>query len=463
MKRTILSAALALALGVTLGIWWQAGTEVHSESEDEADAAVYRCPMHPAVVADHPGTCPVCGMDMVADAPETADAGERRIVHWRAPMDPNFIADGPGKSPMGMDLIPVYEDELSAHGTVSIDPVTAQNIGVRTALVEKRPLQRLVRALGRVEYDERRMTDINTKVAGWVERLFVDFTGQQVTEGEPLLELYSPELVIAQEEYLTVLDYLERLEGQAADDDVLRGARELLAASLQRLRYWDVSEAQIERLRRERQATRTLTVHTPQDGVVVHKAVLDGAYINAGQHLYRIAELSRVWVTANVYEFELPWVAEGQEAEVTLSYLPGRTFRGRVTHVYPFLDGKTRTLKVRLSLDNPDRALKPGMYANVKLLAAARHRPAVPVEAVIHSGERTIAIVALGEGRFQPREVDLGVQADGWYEILAGLREGERIVTSAQFLIDSESNLKSALSDMIAGDVAADTSSATVH
>jgi Cu(I)/Ag(I) efflux system membrane fusion protein/cobalt-zinc-cadmium efflux system membrane fusion protein len=458
MKRTILSAAVALAFGVALGIWWQAGTDVHTDIEPGAETALYRCPMHPAVIADHPGTCPVCGMDMVADGLPTA-AGERRIAYWRAPMDPSYITEGPGKSPMGMDLIPVYEDELSAQGTVSIDPVMMQNIGVRTALVENRSLQRSVRAMGRVEYDERRMTDINTKVAGWVERLFVDFTGQQVREGEPLLELYSPELVAAQEEYLTMLDYLERLERQGADEDVLRGASELLAASLQRLRYWDVSEAQIERLRRERQATRTLTVYTPQDGVVVHKAVLDGAYINPGQHLYRIAELSRVWVTANVYEYELPWVAEGQEAEVTLSYLPGRTFHGRVTHVYPFLDVETRTLKVRLSLDNADRALKPGMYANVTLLAAARHCLAVPVEAVIHSGERTLAIVALGQGRFQPREVEIGVQAGGWYEILAGLREGERIVTSAQFLIDSESNLKSALSDMTAFDVAADASS----
>ncbi len=463
MQRTILSAALALVMGIAVGIWWEAGTDVHTESEHGDEATVYRCAMHPAVIADHPGACPVCGMDLVADAPEPPTDGERRIAHWRAPMDPNYVADGPGKSPMGMDLIPVYEDELSARGTVSIDAVTAQNIGVRTALVENRPLQRSVRAVGRVEYDERRMTDINTKVAGWVERLFVDFTGQEVTKGDPLLELYSPELVAAQEEYLTVLDYLERLEDQAADDDVLRGAGELLAASLQRLRYWDVSEAQIERLRRERQATRTLTVATPQDGVVVHKAVLDGAYINPGQHLYRIAELSSVWVIANVYEYELPWVAEGQEAEVTLSYLPGRTFGGRVTQVHPFLDGTTRTLKVRMSLDNADRALKPGMYANVTLRAAARHRPAVPVEAIIHSGERTLAVVALGEGRFQPRQVEIGVQADGWYEILAGVHEGERIVTSAQFLIDSESNLKSALSDMLASDDAAESSPSHVH
>ncbi|MBT6147531.1 MAG: efflux RND transporter periplasmic adaptor subunit, partial [Gemmatimonadetes bacterium] len=438
MTRTILFAVLALACGITLGSWWQTTKDAGEAAATETQGAdVYRCPMHPTIVADHAGSCPVCGMDLVADAPDPPDASERHVAYWRAPMDPSYVADGPGTSPMGMDLIPVYEDELSAQGTVTIDPVTAQNIGVRTALVEYRSLQPSVRTMGRVDFDETRMTDVNTKVAGWVERLFVDFTGQEVTKGEPLLELYSPELVAAQQEYLTALDYAQRLLDQAADDDVLRGAHELLAASLQRLRHWDVSDAQIERLQRERSVTRTVTIYSPQEGVVVHKAVLDGAHINPGQHLYRIAELSRVWVTADVYEYELPLVALGQQAQVSLSYLPGRTFTGRVSYIYPYLDAKTRTVKVRMSFDNSDRALKPEMYANVTLRAQAQDHLSIPVQAVIHSGERRVAIVALAGGRFQPRDVELGLQADGWYEVLAGLREGESIVTSAQFLIDS--------------------------
>jgi RND family efflux transporter MFP subunit len=448
MARSTLLAAIALILGVALGLWWQ-DPPAPSEGQ-ESVTEVYRCPMHPTVVADHDGSCPVCGMDLVADTPELS--GPRRIAHWRAPMDPNFIANAPGKSPMGMDLIPVYEDELSAQGTVTIDPVTSQNIGVRTATVEFRALQRMVRATGRVDYDETRMSDVNTKVGGWVERLFVGFTGRHVTKGEPLFELYSPELVAAQEEYLTVLDYVQRLQDQEADESVLRGARELLAASLQRLRYWDVSDVQIDDLRQRRTATRTLTIHAPQEGVVVHKALFEGAYINPGQHLYRIADLSQVWVTADVFEYEVPWVMEGQEGEVHLSYLPGRTFEGQVAHVHPSLDAETRTLRVRMSFDNKDRALKPGMFANVILRTESVQRLSVPEEAIIQSGERNVAVVALGEGRFQPRKVEVGLQAEGWYEILDGLQEGERIVTSAQFLIDSESNLKSALTSMTAAE-----------
>ena len=452
MTRTILFTVLALVCGVALGSWWEAAGGVDSATGGDVTADVYRCPMHPTIIADHPGSCPVCGMDLVpdasADAADTAPGGERHVAYWRAPMDASYVTDGPGMSPMGMDLIPVYEDELSAEGTVSIDPVTAQNIGVRTALVERRPLQRSVRAMGRVEFDETGMTDVNTKVAGWVERLFVDFTGQEVAKGEPLLELYSPELVAAQEEYLTALDYLQRLQDQSADYDVLRGAQELLAASLQRLRHWDVSGTQIERLQRERTVMRTVTINSPQEGVVVHKAVFDGAFITPGQHLYRIAELSRVWVTADIYAYELPWVELGQQADVTLSYLPGRTFTGRVSYIYPYLDAKTRTVKLRINFDNTDRALKPEMYATVTVRSAAREYLTVPAQAVIHSGTRMVAIVALPGGRFQPRDVEIGAEADGWYEVLSGLHEGEHIVTSAQFLIDSESNLKAALSSM---------------
>jgi Cu(I)/Ag(I) efflux system membrane fusion protein/cobalt-zinc-cadmium efflux system membrane fusion protein len=414
MKRQILFLLASLGAGIGLGLWLGSGvaTEGPHATTDEADL-VYRCAMHPTVIAEGPGSCPICDMDLVADKPAPASG------------------------------------ELTSTGTVTIDPVTVQNIGVRTAPVAERTLQRSVRTVGRVDYDETRMADVNTKVAGWVEALFVDFTGQEVTKGQPLLELYSPELVAAQEEYLTALAYLERLEAQPAGDDVQRGARELLEASAQRLRYWDVSEEQIAALRQQRRVRRTLTVHSPQEGIVVHKAVFDGAHIDPGQHLYRIAEVSEVWVYADVYEYELPWVKTGQEALVTLSYLPGRTFRGEVTHIYPFLDKKTRTVKVRMSFDNTDRQLKPEMYANVSVRSEAAHeRLAVPVESVIHSGERTLAVVSLGEGRFQPREVEVGVQADGYYEILSGLHGGERIVTSAQFLIDSESNLKAAVSAM---------------
>ena len=450
MWKYAIAVILSLAAGTALGLWLggAGGAAMHAHEEE---AEVHRCPMHPTVVSEGPGSCPVCGMDLVPDKPaaDSASDGERAIAYWRAPMDPSFTSHEPGKSPMGMDLVPVYEDELQAEGTVTIDPATVQNIGVRTAPVERRTLHRTVRTVGRVDYDETRMADVNTKIAGWVEKLFVDYTGQMVEKGEPLLQIYSPELVAAQEEYLTAVDYSERLRA-GAGGEAAAGARDLLSAALQRLRYWDISDRQIEELRQTGEVRRTMTVDSPQQGTVVHKAVYDGQHIGPGQHLYRIAELSRVWVYADIYEYELPWVREGQEAEVELSYLPGKSFTGKVTYVYPFLEAETRTVKVRMSFANPELELKPEMYANVTIQSPlpADSVLAVPVQAVIHSGPRRLAVVSLGEGRFQPREIRVGAEAEGLYEVLEGLREGERIVTSAQFLIDSESNLKAAVSSL---------------
>jgi len=450
MLKYILLIAIALGGGVGVGFWLGTPAAVDTHMHD-AEAATYRCPMHPTIVVSQAGSCSICGMDLVKDEDEGAAQsapGARRIAYWRAPMDSNFTADAPGKSPMGMDLMPVYEDELGASGTVQIDPLTVQNIGVKTALVERRQLSRKVRTVGRVDYDETRMSDVNTKVAGWVEKLFVDYTGQEVKKGQPLLELYSPELVAAQEEYLTALDYVWRLE-QSAAEDVIQGARDLLKASVQRLRYWDVTEQQIDTLERIRQVQRTMTIYSPQEGIVVHKAVFKGAHIKSGQHLYRIAELSRVWVHADVYEYELPWVKVGQKATVELSYLPGKVFRGEVAYIYPYLEAKTRTVKVRMIFDNAARELKPEMYANVNIQSlVSRDALVAPVHAVIRSGERNIVVVALGEGRFQSRQVKLGVEANGSYQVLEGVRPGDEIVTSAQFLIDSESNLKAAVSSM---------------
>ena len=450
MLKYMLLIAIALGGGVGIGFWLGVPAAVDIQMP-AAKAMIYRCPMHPTVVSSQTGSCPICGMDLVEEEVEEvvkSAEGRRRIAYWGAPMDPDFRADSPGKSPMGMDLIPVYDDELGTSGTVQIDPVTVQNIGVKTALVERRQLNRKVRTVGRVDYDETGMTDVNTKVAGWVEKLFVEYTGQEVKKGQPLLELYSPELVAAQEEYLTALGYVRRLEQRAAED-VIQGARDLLKASAQRLRYWDITEQQIDDLERTGRARRSMIIFSPQEGIVVHKAVFEGAHIKSGQHLYRIADLSRVWVYAEIYEYELPWVKVGQEATVELSYLPGKILRGEVAYIYPFLEAKTRTVKVRLIFDNAALELKPEMYANVNIQSlVSRDALVVPGQAIIHSGARDIVVVALGEGRFQPRQVKLGVEANGFYQVLEGLRPGDEILTSAQFLIDSESNLKAAVSSM---------------
>ncbi len=402
---------LALGVGFAIGIWMGGDQGTGHET---TEAAVHRCPMHPTVVSERPGSCPICGMDLVPDKTHTE----------------------------------THDSKMESGGGVKIDPGTVHNIGVKTAVVKRQPLARTVRTVGRVDYDETRMTDVNTKVTGWVERLFVDYTGQMVEKGQPLLEIYSPELVAAQEEYLTALDYNRRLV-ESASGEIAAGALDLLKSARQRLLYWDITEAQIAELERTRQARRTMTIHSPQQGVVVHKDVFDGAHIEAGQHLYRIADLSRVWVYADIYEYELPWIKMGQKAEVELSYEPGKIFRGKVTYVYPFLESKTRTVKVRMAFSNPGMKLKPEMYANVKIKpVVSRNAVVVPTQAVIRSGERNVVILDLGEGRFLPREVVLGVEAEGVTEAIKGLAEGERIVTSAQFLIDSESHLKAALATM---------------
>lgn len=445
MLKYVTTICVSLIVGFGVGNWLLSAP---ADTHEHAQGGTYRCPMHPSVVSDRPGSCPVCGMDMVKDRTESSinsEIGEREILYWRAPMDPSFTADAPGKSPMGIDLVPVYADELSASGTVQIDPVTVQNIGVKTQIVRRQPLNRTVRTVGRVDYDETRMTDVNTKIAGWVEKLHVDYTGQLVEKGQPLLEIYSPQLVAAQEEYLTVVDHKRRLEA-SADRDARQGGVDLLHASMLRLHHWDVTGSQIRELERTGEVKRTMTVYSPQEGAVVHKAVFAGAHIMPGQHLYRIAELSPVWVYADVYEYQLPWVREGQNAQVELSYRPGKQFKGRVSHVFPFLESKTRSVRVRMSFPNPDLELKSEMYANVTIHSpVSEDALVVPVQAVIHSGERTVAVVDLGDGRFQPRDITIGVEANGLYQVLEGLREGERIVTSAQFLIDSESNLKAAL------------------
>ena len=269
----------------------------------------------------------------------------------------------------------------------------------------------------------------------------------------------------AHEEYLTTSDYVKRLEGTASQE-VIKGAQDMLHAAKQRLLYWDITQGQIDELESKRTVNRTMTIYSPQEGVVTHKAVNEGAHIMAGQHLYRIAALDRVWVYAEIYEYETPWVKVGQQAEVVLPSMPGKTLTGKVTYIFPFLEQKTRTVRVRMAFDNAGFALKPDMFANVKIKPVVSHDAVViPIQAVIHSGERNVVITDLGEGRFMPREVVLGVEAEGVYEVLKGLSEGDRVVTSSQFLIDSESNLKAALTGMAGQDTddSSDMSSETLQ
>jgi membrane fusion protein, copper/silver efflux system len=373
---------------------------------------------------------------------------EKKILYYKDPMHPWITSDKPGKAPdCGMDLVPVYEgEEEMGDGIVKIDPVIVQNIGVKIEPVKKMKLTKTIRTVGRVDYDERKIAVITTKVSGWIEKLYVDYTGRFVKKGEPLFEIYSPELVTAQEEYLQALNYRESV-ARSGDPNIIEGANQLVENARKRLKYWDINEEQIKELENKKQVRKTLTLYSPVDGVVIEKNIFLGMKISQGMNLMKIADLSSMWIYADIYQYELPWIRVGEDAEVEVSYIPGKILKGKVVYIYPFLQPETKTIKVRLEFENPGYLLKPDMYVNVSIKSkVAINALAIPEQSVIRTGTRDIVVVALGGGRFKSVEVKLGVLADGYYQVLDGLRENENIVTSSHFLIDSESNLKSALS-----------------
>ncbi len=367
-------------------------------------------------------------------------------------MDPNFVSTSPGKDSMGMDLVAVYEGEQEdgPPGRVRIDPATVQNIGVTTALVEFKPLNREIRTVGRIGYNETKLRSIAPKIGGWIEAQHVNFAGQLVRRGETLLEIYSPELVATQEEYLVALRYRDRLR-ESALPDAVAGSADLVGAVEARLRYWNVTNQQIQALRERGQITRTMAIYAPFEGIIVERNIPEGGFLTPGQSVYVIADIATVWVYADVYEYEAPWLRVGQEATMTLAYQPGVSYRGRVAYVYPYLNKKARTIEVRIQFANtPGFDLKPDMWVNVRLHGeVAREGLAVPVQAVIRTGKRDIAIIAMDAGRFEPREIRLGAETGDEFEVLEGLVAGDRVVTSAQFLINSESNLQSAVRKMM--------------
>jgi RND family efflux transporter MFP subunit len=377
----------------------------------------------------------------------------KKIKYWTSPMDPTYISDEPGKSPMGMDLVPVYEEEGEGKepaSTIRIDPVTMQNMGVRFGRVQRKALIKNIRTVGNIMYDETKIFKVNLKFSGWIEKLYVDFVGEDVKKGQPLFDIYSPELVTTQEEYLLALNQYESLSNSSYAR-IRKGARRLLEASRTRLRFWDLTEAQIEAIGKTGKIKKTLTVYSPATGVVTQKDAFEGHYVKEGEHQFEIANLSTVWVDVDVYEYELPWVRKGMAADMELSYIPGKRFKGKVLFIYPYLDPKTRTAKLRLAFPNPGYRLKPGMYADIYLKSViATDSLVIPQEAVIDSGVRKIVFVALGEGKFQPRDVNIGLEGnDNEFQVLEGLSEGEEIVLSAQFMLDSESRLRETIQKML--------------
>jgi Cu(I)/Ag(I) efflux system membrane fusion protein len=331
--------------------------------------------------------------------------------------------------------------------TITISPERLQTIGVKFELVKPRSLEKIIRTVGRVEIDERRLAHVNIKLEGWIDRLLVNSTGERVKQGQILFTIYSPELVATQEEYLLALKGGKALGGSEFPE-VAQGATSLLEVTRRRLRLWDITEDHIQDLERTGTVLKTLPIHSPGTGTVIKKVAVAGMRVNPGDELYTIADLSRIWVQADIYEYELPSIKPGQTAKVTLSYDPRTVLTARVGFIYPTLDPQTRTAKVRFELENPGERLKPDMYANVELKIPLGTRLAIPRDAILESGERHVIFIHHGGGKLEWRNVKLGVQAGDWVEVAEGLKEGDHIVTSANFLIDSESQLKAAVGGM---------------
>ncbi len=422
------------------------GQATHERQEEKT---IYTCPMHPSYTSDKPGSCPICGMDLVPVEKEKTPAPKKKIM-YRSTMNPNEISDKPRKDSMGMEMEP-FEVEESAEEvapseriTVRISPERQQTIGVKTETVRRQPIVRLIKTVGRVDYAEPNVAFVNVKFEGWVEKLYVNATGQMVRKGELLFEIYSPDLVSAQQEFLLAAKARKSFPQEKSFSE----GSALWKSARDRLFLWDVSDAQIAELERSGVVRKTLTISSPLSGFVVEKNILLGQKIMAGENLYKIADLSKVWVYGEIYEYELPFVHKGDNVMVSLPYLPGDTLIGKVAYIYPYLNPDTRTNQVRIELRNPEFKLKPEMYANVEIHADYGEKLAIPVDAVLSSGEKNIVFIDLGDGYLEPREVKLGVKGESIWEVQEGLAEGDKVVTSANFLVDSESSLKAAAKKM---------------
>lgn len=400
--------------------------------------------MNPTHRFDKPGKAPD-GMDLVPVYAESATpaAAQKKVLYWVDPMHPAYKSNKPGKAPdCGMELVPVYDDgsgpatsTVSGYANVKLTSDRQQLIGVQTGMTEMRSLGRSVRTVGRVAVDETRLYKITTKFDGYIEKLYVNVTGQPIRKGQALFSVYSPDLLSTQQEYLLAM--------RAA-----KQAPSLLAAARQRLLLWDITPAEIRELERTGTARKSITIYSPTNGFVLNKIAVEGARVTAGEPLFEIANLDHVWIQADVYESELQFIRLGAPATTTLSYLPGRTWKGRVTFIAPTVDPMTRTVKVRSEFENADGALKPDMFGDVVIEQPSRQVVVVPDSAVLQTGTRSVVFVVKGDGTFEPREVSVGTKTEQVYEVRSGLAAGEKVVTQANFLIDSESRLKSALAQM---------------
>jgi membrane fusion protein, copper/silver efflux system len=444
-KAIVITLAGVLVAGGALGLlaWRQSLGQV-------AQAAEYFCPMHPSIVRDHAGECPICGMKL------EKRGGERRIVFYRHPMDPSIHSDKPAKDSMGMDYVPVYADEAQGSSTVpgrteiQVPAERAQLLGVRSVPVASGFTGGHVHTVGRVAVDERRREIVQTRYEGYVEKLYVDFTGKPVGKGHPLLTIYSPELVAAQKEYLVARGAQTRL-GDSSVPGVARGGAELAEAARQRLQALGMRAAEIAALEQTGTVRRSVTVSSPASGVVLQKMAVEGMKVSPADRLYEIVDLSHVWILAEVYEKDLGAIRVGAPVRVSMAAPPGGDWPGIVSFVSPTVKPDTRTVEARIDVDNHGGALKPDMFVDVSLESPSAATLTVPHSAIIPTGERMLVFVDKGDGHYEPREVALGARTADGYEVRRGLTAGERVVVSANFLLDSESSLRAAIARSAGG------------
>jgi Cu(I)/Ag(I) efflux system membrane fusion protein/cobalt-zinc-cadmium efflux system membrane fusion protein len=468
----LLALAMSVLVGVTIGV---AGHEritttverlLHGSRHDDAHAGggagkqLWTCSMHPQVIRDEPGLCPICHMQLTplsipGSQPATAQAsggtsaGERKVKYWWDPMmNPPYISDRPGKSPMGMDLVPVYDDQASAAAgtSIKIDPVIVQNMGVRTAAVTIGPVTREIRAVGYLDEAQPNVRDVNLRVSGWVEKLYADTVGMALSTGAPLFDLYSPEVQVAVEELIGARKSMDALAADA-DPAARKTPQSLFDATRLKLEQWGLDPEQVKRLAAMDQPPRTVTFASPIDGYLTQKMIAQGTAVKAGDTVLRVVDLSTVWLDAQVYTQDLPFVRIGQNVSASVEVAGGKLVEGEIVFIAPQIDPQTRTATIRVALPNMALALRPGMFATAHIHARlAGDAVLVPREAVIDSGRRQVAFVTTGGGHFEPRQVQLGpASADGTVQVLNGLTVGETVVTSGQFLLDAESRMQEAI------------------
>jgi RND family efflux transporter MFP subunit len=428
----------------------------------EQEAAQYHCPMHPTYVSDRPGDCPICGMRLV---PVDIPTSPTTVPAYVCPMHPEVTSDTPGTCPKcGMDLVPTSAatgshsdvghsppEAAAGHAEVNVSSEGLALAGVQTAPATRERLVRTIRAVGTVTADETRIRHVHTKIPGWVEELFVNFTGQFVTKGEPILSIYSQELLATQEEYLNARETASRFAASELPE-VRKGGDDLMRAARRRLELYDVPDAFLTRLESTGEVMRSVTLEAPVSGFVTMKDVFEGQQVEPAMELFTITDLSRVWVEADFYEYEADVLSLGAKAAVTLPYDASTRLEGRIAYINPTLDTATRTLGVRFEFPNSGMALKPGMFANVELESEAVEGIMIPDSALMDTGERQVVFVSAGDGVFEPREVTVGIRSGGKAQILAGVAAGEQVVIRANFLLDSESRLRAAIAGMGAGD-----------